>query len=55
MKIAAKEHKLWHFYDPPQCDWAETLKEKESFVEIREVSSLDEVNDLCSMCRERRD
>lgn len=54
MKIARKEHDLWHFADDPRCDWAETFAENGSFEEQREVDSLEEVHDFCSMCKDER-
>lgn len=55
MKIARKEHDLWHYADDPRCDWAATSDENNSFEEQREVDSIDEVHDFCSMCRDVRD
>jgi hypothetical protein len=54
MKLSRKADKTWHFTEPNHCGWAQTFTEEDSFEETTEVSSLDEVGDFCSMCRERR-
>jgi hypothetical protein len=55
MKLARKGNKMWHFAEPDHCGWAQTFAGREEFKEITEVSSLDDVGEFCSMCRERRE
>lgn len=55
MRVARKTEQTWHFSEPEHCGWAQTFAERGEFDESIEVSSLDEVGEFCSMCRERRE
>lgn len=55
MKVSRKEEQMWHFSEPEHCGWAQTYAERDEFEETIEISSLGEVGDFCSMCRERRE
>jgi hypothetical protein len=55
MRVSRKEDKMWHFTEPDHCGWAQTFTEEDSFEETIEVSSVNEVDDFCGMCRERRE
>ena len=54
MKLARKEGQTWHFAEPEHCGWAQTFEERSTFDEEIDVSSVDEVNNFCSMCQDRR-
>jgi hypothetical protein len=55
MKVSRKENQKWHFAEPDHCGWAQTFTEGDAFEETIEVSSIGELDDFCSMCRERRE
>lgn len=55
MRLARKKEQMWHFAEPDHCGWAQTFVERDEFEETIEATSVDEVGDFCSMCRERRE
>lgn len=55
MELARKQEQMWHFAHPDHCGWAQNFTKKDEFDETIEVSSIEEVGEFCSMCRERRE
>lgn len=55
MQLSRKQNQTWHFTKPDHCGWAQTFTERDAFDETIQVSSIEEVSDFCTMCRERRE
>ena len=55
MKLSRKEEMMWHYAEPTHCGWAQYYANHDEFDEHIEVSSIDEVGEFCTMCREEWD
>lgn len=54
MRVARKSGMMWHFAELPNCGWAQNFASEGSFDEVMTVSSVDELDEFCSLCREQR-